>query len=264
MRGRDRVEVASMGIGGDERLVGGDGARGRLDPHLAVDRFDGGNGRFLMQQSPCRAGHARGPDDQLERMDMARPRIPHSAEIARRADPPRRLFGIHEAHMRIADPVGQIVAIGPVVRDVALLVGHREMTGLVVDLDLVGFCEFVQMRLRLLGQIEQRLGPRPAEFLFELVDTGALARVHLSAIAAGGAIAEPVLLEQHDACACLRKMSRSRKAGEPAPHDGNVGLNVAFESGVGRPFAHRILVPGDAGGNRGLVAHGEKPPSTLT
>ena len=107
--------------------------------------------------------------------------------------------------------------------------------------------EFEQMRLRLLGEIEQRLGAREAELLLQLLRAGPLAGAELAAIAARRAVADAVAFDQHDVGSRLGEMRRRRKAGEAAADDDDVGREIAVErehSQVGdRPCPHTRSIP---------------------
>ena len=131
-------------------------------------------------------------------MDVAGAGVARAAEIARRAEPLGGLLGVHEADMRIAGALAHVVGIFAVVVDIALLVRDRELARHEVDVDAVHRCEFEQMRLGLLGKVEQRLGAGPAELGLELVERGAMAGAELAAIPARGAVAEAVRVDQHD------------------------------------------------------------------
>ena len=72
--------------------------------------------------------------------------------------------------------------------------------------------EFEEMRLGFLGKVEQRLGAGPAELGFQLVGPGALAGAELAAIAARGAVAEAVRLDQRDVGARSWRDGRPRTA----------------------------------------------------
>ena len=100
-----------------------------------------------------------------------------------------------------------------------------ELAGPEVDLDLVDGGEFQQMRLGLLGQVEQRLGALEAEFVLQLLRAGPLAGAELAAIAARRAVAEAMRLDQRDIGARLGEMGRRRQAGEAAADDDDVGAS---------------------------------------
>ena len=157
--------------------------------------------------------------------------------------------------MRIAGALAHVVGIFAVVVDIALLVRDRQLAGHEVDVDAVHRGEFQQMRLGFLGEIEQRLGARPAELGFELVERGALAGAELAAIPARGAVAEAIGVDQRDVGARLGEMGGGRQAGEAAADDDDVGAAVAVERRIFGARAGRVLVPGNAGGDGGLVGH---------
>src|SRR6185312_847119 len=113
-----------------------------------------------------------------------------------------------------------------------------------------------QMGLRLLGEVEQRLGAGEAEFGLQVLGPGALAGAELAAITAGGAVAEAMRLYKNDIDAGLGQMRRRRQAGEAAADDDDIGAAVAVESRIGRPFAGRLLIPGISRRDRTAVGHG--------
>ncbi len=188
-------------------------------------------------------------------MDVPGAGVAGAAEIARRAQPLRRLPGVHEGDVWIAEAVRHDLGMRLVVVDVALLVRHRHLAGHVVDLDLVDSGEFEEMRLGLFGEVEQRLGPGKAVFRFEFLGPGALAGAELAAIAARSAVAEAMRFDQHDIAAGPGEVHRRRQAGEAAANDDDVAPQVTVERLVFGPWAGRVLIPGAAGGDWGLVGH---------
>ena len=129
------------------------------------------------------------------------------------------------------------------------------MAGPEIDVDLVGGGEFEQMRLGFLGDVEQRLGALESEFGLQFLRAGALAGAELAAIAARCAVAEAMRLDQRDAGSRLGEMRRRRQPGKAAADDDDVDRAVAVERRIVRPRAGGVLVPGIAGGDRGLVGH---------
>ena len=112
---------------------------------------------------------------------------------------------------------------------------HLEMARPEVDIDLVDVGEFEQMRLRLLGQIEQRLGAVKAVFGLQVLSPGALAGAELAAIAARRTITEPMRLDQHDIGAGLCQMHCRRQACKAAADNDDVACPIAVERRVLRP-----------------------------
>ena len=242
VRGTLRLEVAAIGVDRDQALLRRDRAARRRDDYLAA--IDGDAGRLGVFEQ-LRAGlgrHPRRADDQLQRMDMAGAGVAHAAEIMRRPQPLGRLGGVHEAELRIAEARRHRLGMFPVVGQLALLVNDVEMAGPEVDVDLVGGGELEQMRLGLLGEVEQRLGAFEAEFGFQFLRPGALAGAKLAAIAARCAVAEAVRLDQHHAGPGLGQMGRRRQAGKAAADDDDVGRagrrRAPDSRAAGRRFPH--------------------------
>ena len=136
---------------------------------------------------------------------------------------------------------------------VALAVADVEVAGPEVDLDFVDGREFQQMRLGFLGEVEQRLGALEAEFLLQLLRARPLAGAELAAVAARCAVADAMRLDQRDARAGLGQMRCGRQAGEAAADDDDIGGEVAVERRVFRTRPGRVLIPGIAGRDGGLV-----------
>jgi hypothetical protein len=133
-------------------------------------------------------------------------------------------------------------------------VRHRHLAGHVVDLDLVDGGEFEEMRLGLFGEFEQRLGPGKAVFRFELLGPGALTGAELAAIAARCAVAETMRFDQHDIAAGPGEVHRRRQTGKTAANDDDVAPQVTVKRLVFGPWTGRVLIPGAAGGDWGLVS----------
>ena len=113
------------------------------------------------------------------------------------------------------------------------------------------------MRLGLLGEVEQRLGAARSRSSASCSSgPGALAGAELAAIAARRAVAEAMRFDQHDIGARLGEVSRRRQAGEATADDHDIRFAVAIERWIGWAIGNRILIPGTAGRNGGLIRHG--------
>ena len=189
-------------------------------------------------------------------MDVAGAGIAHAAEIALRADCRGQLPPVEEGEVSIAEALGHDVGMAAVGVDVARLVGGRELAGLIVDVDAVRLREVYEVRLGLLGEVEQRLGAFEAELGLQLLRPCALAGAELPAIAPRRPVAEAVLLDQHHVEAGPGEMVRGRQARVAAADDGDVGGGRAVERRIGGALADAVLIPGAAGGDGGLVGHG--------
>lgn len=118
--------------------------------------------------------------------------------------------------MRVAETPCHDFGMGLVGVDIALLVRHRNLARHEIDVDLVGGGEFEQVRLGLLGQVEQCLGAGKTELGLHFLRPGALACAELSAIAPGSAVAQ---LPEAEALAAASKRIRNilRKAEGEVP-----------------------------------------------
>ena len=250
-----RFEVLAIGIDRDKALVSGDRAVRRRDDDLAALDGDAGGLGVLVQRGARRGRHPRRADQKLERVDVAGSGVAHAAAIMVRAHAFRGLAGVHQRQMRIAETAGHRLGMLDELGQFALLVRDVEMAGTEVDVDPVRLGEFEQVRLGLLGEVEQRLGAGKAVLGLELLSAGALAGAELAAIAAGCAVAEAAAIDQHHVAAGLGQVRRSGQPGEAAADDHHVAAPVAVERVVFRPRADRGFVPGIAGGDGGLVSH---------
>lgn len=82
MRGRLRLQVLAIGIGGHQALVGGDRAEGRAHLHLPAMRGDARRRRSLAKPRTGFRRYTCGAHHELHRMDMARASIAHTAMVS--------------------------------------------------------------------------------------------------------------------------------------------------------------------------------------
>ena len=140
-------------------------------------------------------------------------------------------------------------------RQFPLLVSDVEVAGPEVDLDGVGLSEFEEVRLGLLGEVEERLGAFEAVLRLHLFRAGALARTELPAVAARSAVAEAVRLDQDHVDAGLGQMRGGRQSGEAAADDHDVRRQVAVQRRIFGTFSDGVFIPGEAGGDGRDVGH---------
>ena len=176
-------------------------------------------------------------------MDVAGAGVQYAAVVMVGAHALMCLGRVHISDVRIVEACPHRLGVLDIFGQVALAVADIEMAGTEIDLDLVDRGEFEQVRLSLLGDVEQRLGAREAEFLLQLLRAGTLTRAKLAAIAARRAVADPVAFDQHDVCSGLGEMRRRRKACEATANDDDVGREIAVEGSIVRSRTRSIFVP---------------------
>ena len=129
-------------------------------------------------------------------MDVAGAGVAHAADIMRRPQPLGRFRRVHVVDVRIVEARLHRFGMLEIFRQEALALADIEMAGPEVDLDVVRLGEFKQMRLGLLGDVEQRLGALESVFGLQFLSAGTLPGAELPAIAPGGAVAKAVRLDQ--------------------------------------------------------------------
>ncbi|ENN88860.1 hypothetical protein RHSP_11459 [Rhizobium freirei PRF 81] len=175
-------------------------------------------------------------------MDMARAHVPDAVEIELRAQPLLGFGLVHERHMRVAVAGRCDLRIVHVVALVAALVGDVHLTGQEVDVDAVSGCEIEQMVLGILGKIEEGFRALVTDLLFHFLRPPALPGAELPAVAAGGAVAEAVAVDQHDLGTALGEIVGSLEAGIAAADDRDVSPARAVELRIARARADGRLI----------------------
>ncbi len=171
---------------------------------------------------------------------MAAVGVVERAHVATRGERRLNLVAGHVAHAAVLEPLLQLLELAPQLPVVAGLHRRQHVAVDPIAVDVVARDELPHQREPFDGDVPDRARGRTADEPLQL----ALARGHpvdcLGAAAAGGAPADPVLLQQHHGIAALGEMQRRRAAGDAAADHADVAFHgpaSAARSGSGRAEA---------------------------
>ena len=160
---------------------------------------------------------------------MAAVGVVKRAQVSVRGERRPNLLAGHVAHAVVLQSLLQLLELAAQLPVVAGLHRRQHVAVHPVAVDVVARDELPHEREPLDGDVPDRARGRPADEPLQL----ALARSHpvdrLGAAAAGGAPADPVLLEQHHGIASLGEMQRRRAAGDAAADHADVAFHRAGE-----------------------------------
>ena len=180
---------------------------------------------------PYRCGCLRQPKGQAQRVDMPRAAVQHAARVGLGADQRRQLRAIQRLDLRIVIALRQHLGLVPGFAHLAIepaatgdAVAPARINAVIVD-------HPAQRRLRILGQIPQRPGRTraqpPLKPALPLVEP----TPHLSAIAPGGAKADPMCFDHHDIQTGLRQVQGCAEPCVTRADDADVCAGVAPQRG---------------------------------